>query len=77
MESLSLEQRHQEYLRQLRLMKTRSFHMVGDKGILIAGYEVIRVLGEGSFGVVKFIREKEQWTQENREISRAYSYDWM
>ncbi|KAJ5669480.1 hypothetical protein N7462_010550 [Penicillium macrosclerotiorum] len=44
-----------EYLRQCRTLKTcmKSSHAVS-----IAGYEVIKVLGKGSFGVVRLVREK-------------------
>ena len=67
-ERLSPEQRYQErlswagketeHLRQLRVMKSRKYQMVSEKGISVAGYEVIRVLGKGSFGVVRLVREK-------------------
>ncbi|MCJ1294195.1 hypothetical protein MMC34_005752 [Xylographa carneopallida] len=65
---ISAEERHRErclwadqeseYLRQSRVMKSKSHHMTGSKGISIAGYEVIRILGKGSFGVVRLVREK-------------------
>lgn len=66
--TLSPEERHQErciwaeqeseYLRQSRVLKTKSRHMTGSKGVSIAGYEVIRILGKGSFGVVRLVSEK-------------------
>jgi serine/threonine protein kinase len=47
-----------EYLRQCRALKT-SVRCVRDEGaVSIAGYEVIKVLGKGSFGVVRLVREK-------------------
>ena len=65
---LSAEDRHRErcmwadqeseYLRQSRVLKIRSRRMTGSKGVSIAGYEVIRILGKGSFGVVRLVREK-------------------
>ena len=47
-----------EYLRQSRVLKSKSHHMVGSKGVSVAGYEVVRILGKGSFGVVRLVREK-------------------
>ncbi|TKX21635.1 serine/threonine-protein kinase-18 [Elsinoe australis] len=43
---------------QLRVLKTTSLIRHGMKGIDIAGYEVVRVLGKGSFGVVRLVTEK-------------------
>ncbi|KAJ6096575.1 hypothetical protein N7486_007321 [Penicillium sp. IBT 16267x] len=46
-----------EHLRQCRILKTmRSTR--GDNAISAAGYEAIKVLGKGSFGVVRLVREK-------------------
>ena len=50
-------------LRQARVLKTRSIARQHAKGISIAGYEQVRVLGKGSFGVVKLVRESSQETQ--------------
>ncbi|MCJ1395048.1 hypothetical protein MMC18_007929 [Xylographa bjoerkii] len=47
-----------EYLRQSRVFKSKSRQMAGGKGVSIAGFEVIRILGKGSFGVVRLVREK-------------------
>lgn len=67
-DTLSTEDRHRErclwaeqeseYLRQSRVLKSKSIHMTGSKGVSIAGYEVVRILGKGSFGVVRLVREK-------------------
>ncbi|MCJ1356076.1 MAG: hypothetical protein MMC33_006070 [Icmadophila ericetorum] len=52
-----------DYLRQSRVLKARSQKMIGDTrndGVSIAGYEVVRILGKGSFGVVRLVREEEK-----------------
>lgn len=49
--------RESEYLRQTRILKTRTNSTSMDKGISVAGYEVVKVLGKGSFGVVRLVRE--------------------
>ncbi|KAK8236888.1 serine/threonine-protein kinase cbk1 [Phyllosticta capitalensis] len=48
-----------DHLRQVRVWKGHSMVRRNSKGISLAGYEVIRVLGKGSFGVVRLVREKE------------------
>lgn len=45
-----------EHLRALRCMKARNQCVA--TGISVAGYEMARVLGKGSFGVVSLVREK-------------------
>ncbi|KAL9043715.1 MAG: hypothetical protein Q9214_003106 [Letrouitia sp. 1 TL-2023] len=67
-ESLTAEQRQREYqswvnqeseqLRQTRVLKSRSDSVSGHLGVALAGFEVVRVLGKGSFGVVRLVREK-------------------
>lgn len=47
-----------DHLRQVRVLKSSSLARHEVKGISIAGYEVVRVLGKGSFGVVRLVREK-------------------
>lgn len=45
-----------QHLRQLRSSKTKRSNLT--EGIALAGYEVMRVLGKGSFGIVSLVREK-------------------
>ncbi|KAF2835094.1 kinase-like protein [Patellaria atrata CBS 101060] len=45
-----------EYLREIRVMQSTALIRHKKKGVSIAGYEVIRILGKGSFGVVKLVR---------------------
>lgn len=47
-----------EYLRQTRILKTRSNRAHDQDTVSLAGYEVIRVLGQGSFGTVQLVKEK-------------------
>lgn len=47
-----------EHLRRARVLKSRTNQMNGSGGVAVAGYEVVRVLGKGSFGVVRLVREK-------------------
>lgn len=47
-----------EHLRQSRVLKSRINEKTGSAGIAVAGYEVVRILGKGSFGVVRLVREK-------------------
>ncbi|KAJ5643272.1 uncharacterized protein N7484_005779 [Penicillium longicatenatum] len=46
-----------EHLRQCRTLKAMR-SIGGDNSISVAGYEAIKVLGKGSFGVVRLVREK-------------------
>lgn len=65
---LSAEQRQQEramwankeseHLRRDRVLKSKTNEMNGSTGVAVAGYEVVRVLGKGSFGVVRLVRKK-------------------
>lgn len=70
-QSLSDEQRRQErsawvayeseHLRQTRVLKskTNETRKGSGSGVDVAGYEVVRILGKGSFGVVRLVREKD------------------
>ncbi|RDW93768.1 serine/threonine-protein kinase [Aspergillus mulundensis] len=48
-----------EYLRQCRVLKSRSHGQSSrDETPSLAGFEVIKILGRGSFGVVRLVKEK-------------------
>ena len=49
-----------DHLRQMRALKSSSIARHSVKGISIAGYDVVRVLGKGSFGVVRLVTERGQ-----------------
>lgn len=50
--------RHEtELLRKQRVLKSNTNGSKISRGISIAGYEIIRVLGKGSFGVVRLVKE--------------------
>lgn len=69
-QSMSEEQRQQErsawaaheseHLRQTRVLKSKTNEVSkgSGSGVAVAGYEVVRILGKGSFGVVRLVREK-------------------
>ncbi len=56
--------RHEsDYVRETRALKTRSIRALqtsveNRSGCLMDEYEVIKILGKGSFGVVRLVREK-------------------
>lgn len=47
-----------DHLRDLRAMKIRSLTALNGEDVIAAKYEVVKVLGKGSFGVVRLVREK-------------------
>ena len=53
-----------EYLRQNRVLKTKALSN-RHKSISVAGYEVVRILGKGSFGVVRLVKEKNSLSNES------------
>ena len=69
-QSMSEEQRQQEryawaayeseHLRQTRVLKSKTNEISkgSGSGVAVAGYEVVRILGKGSFGVVRLVRDK-------------------
>ncbi|KAL8738762.1 MAG: hypothetical protein Q9181_000517 [Wetmoreana brouardii] len=68
-EALNAEQRQREWaywllqesehLRKTRVLKSRVNTTTGRSGVATAGFEVVKVLGKGSFGVVRLVRQRE------------------
>ena len=48
-----------DHLRHKRVLKTKSKQAANNSCVAVAGYEVVRILGKGSFGVVRLVRERE------------------
>ncbi len=48
-----------EHLRQTRMLRTKTNEATGGTSVAVAGYEVVKILGKGSFGVVRLVREKD------------------
>lgn len=46
------------HLRQTRVLKSKSLMRQKIKGVHMSNYDIVRVLGKGSFGVVRLVREK-------------------
>ena len=75
LEALTAEQRERErtywllqesdQLRKTRALKSKASPTVGRSGVTAAGFEVVKILGKGSFGVVRLVRQKES-TQEDQ-----------
>lgn len=47
-----------DHLRETRVMKSRASKAMKGKDITSSRYELVQVLGKGSFGVVRLVREK-------------------
>ncbi|GFF39558.1 serine/threonine-protein kinase cbk1 [Aspergillus udagawae] len=47
-----------EHLRQYRILKSRPHRTRCTETVALAGYEVVKVLGRGSFGVVRLVKKK-------------------
>ncbi|KAI9890573.1 MAG: hypothetical protein M1814_003771 [Vezdaea aestivalis] len=54
------QRRESDYLRRVRVMKIQALHQGKGENLTVAGYSVIKVLGKGSFGVVRLVREKDE-----------------
>ncbi|KAK4160921.1 hypothetical protein QBC43DRAFT_337687 [Cladorrhinum sp. PSN259] len=55
--------RETEYLREMRVLKTKSMRALREtkkSAMAMNDYEEVRILGKGSFGVVKLVREKDK-----------------
>lgn len=59
-----------DHLRQIRTLKSSSLARHEAKGISIAGYQTVRVLGKGSFGVVRLVTER--WPEANEHDDSHY-----
>ncbi|KAI0890605.1 kinase-like domain-containing protein [Annulohypoxylon maeteangense] len=60
-----------DYLRESRVLKAKSIGAVqGKHNQLAGGYEVLKILGKGSFGVVRLVREKPKAADFGRDVSR-------
>ena len=46
------------HLRQTRVLKSNTLARQTMKGVHVSNYEIVRILGKGSFGVVRLVREK-------------------
>ncbi|KAJ5189204.1 hypothetical protein N7472_008218 [Penicillium cf. griseofulvum] len=49
--------RENDYLRQCRVLKSSRHFTQSESAITVAGYRAIKILGKGSFGVVRLVRE--------------------
>lgn len=56
-ERLLWARQESEHLRQSRALKSKINQIVARNGVQVAGFEVVRVLGKGSFGVVRLVRQ--------------------
>ncbi|KAK5169120.1 uncharacterized protein LTR77_006429 [Saxophila tyrrhenica] len=62
-----------DHLRQMRILHSSSVARHKAKGVSIAGFDVIRVLGKGSFGVVRLVTErKSSHAAEGQDSKQAY-----
>ena len=73
--SLSQEERQQQRriwarcessnLRESRVLKSRSRRKAGTTGVSVAGYEIVRILGKGSFGAVRLVRQESEASRDS------------
>lgn len=54
----ALAQMETDHLRETRVMKSRGMKALTGKDVIMSRYDVVKVLGKGSFGVVRLVREK-------------------
>jgi serine/threonine protein kinase len=59
------------HLRQTRVMKSKTIVRRNIKGVHVSNYDVVRVLGKGSFGIVRLVREK---SEQNSSSSGSEQY---
>ncbi|KAF1963835.1 Serine/threonine-protein kinase-like protein cbk1 [Byssothecium circinans] len=61
-----------KHLRQTRVLKSKSIERQNTKGVHVASYDIVRVLGKGSFGVVRLVREKSELSRSNNSDLVSY-----
>lgn len=61
------------HLRQTRVLKSKTLVRQKIKGVHVSHYDVVRVLGKGSFGIVRLVREKSE--HESSSGSDSYRID--
>lgn len=54
----ALHQMESDHLRETRVMKSRGIRALQGVDVITSKYEVVKILGKGSFGVVRLVREK-------------------
>ncbi|KAL8689057.1 MAG: hypothetical protein Q9218_005182 [Villophora microphyllina] len=67
-----------DQLRKTRLLKSKANCTTGRSGVTTAGFEVVKVLGKGSFGVVRLVRQKDSTHDEQPIVapSTAATHPW-
>ena len=65
-----------DHLRQIRVLKSKTNQTINNSGVALAGYEVVRILGKGSFGVVRLVREKEPSQATARHSASTAAQAW-
>jgi hypothetical protein len=59
------------HLRQTRVMKSKTLLRRNIKGVHVSNYDIVRVLGKGSFGIVRLVRKK---SEHNSSLSGSENY---
>ncbi|KAL8781095.1 MAG: hypothetical protein Q9213_006153 [Squamulea squamosa] len=82
-EALTAEQRQHEralwslqesdQLRQTRVLKSRANATTMRSGVAVAGFDVVKILGKGSFGVVRLVRQRDSMQEEKSLQNPAVS----
>lgn len=56
----ALARKESDHLRETRVLKNRDANALKGKALSASNYEIVKVLGKGSFGVVRLVREKRE-----------------